>query len=149
MGKLFLTRGLPGSGKTTWAKSKVAENPEKYVRVNRDELREMMFNYTYTTELESFLLMVRDFIIKQALNANKIVIVDETSLKEEVETRIRKLLGEFGDVDFEIVDFTNVPVEVCIERDRNRDRTVGENVITNLAKRHNISTESNNRIPED
>src|SRR4029453_2439326 len=37
MAKLIITRGLPGSGKTTWAKAQPGT-----VRVNRDELRRMM-----------------------------------------------------------------------------------------------------------
>jgi hypothetical protein len=35
--KLIITRGLPGSGKTTWARQQV-----RFVRVNRDDLREML-----------------------------------------------------------------------------------------------------------
>ncbi|NUR25646.1 MAG: AAA family ATPase, partial [Catenulispora sp.] len=37
MPKFILTRGLPGSGKTTWAKAQPG-----FVRVNRDELRTML-----------------------------------------------------------------------------------------------------------
>ena len=40
--KLILTRGIPGSGKSTWAKAWVAENPERRVRLNWDDMRNMM-----------------------------------------------------------------------------------------------------------
>jgi predicted kinase len=39
MGKLILTRGVPASGKSTWAKAWVEEDPLNRVRVNRDNLR--------------------------------------------------------------------------------------------------------------
>ena len=43
MPTLHLTRGIPGSGKSTFAKQWVQEDPEGRVRINRDDLRGMMF----------------------------------------------------------------------------------------------------------
>ena len=42
MPKLILTRGIPASGKSTWAKAWVQEDPQRRVRVNRDDLRRML-----------------------------------------------------------------------------------------------------------
>lgn len=39
MTELRITRGYPSSGKTTYARNWVAEDPEHRVRVNRDDLR--------------------------------------------------------------------------------------------------------------
>ena len=36
---LLLTRGLPASGKTTFARAWVAESPTDRARINRDDLR--------------------------------------------------------------------------------------------------------------
>lgn len=41
MAKLIITRDLPASGKTTWARSWVAEDPIHRTRVNRDDIRAM------------------------------------------------------------------------------------------------------------
>jgi len=41
MATLIVTRGLPGSGKTTAATAWVAEEPLRRARVERDEIRSM------------------------------------------------------------------------------------------------------------
>ena len=43
--KLILTRGIPGSGKSTWAKAWVDEDPEHRIRLNWDDMRNMMGPY--------------------------------------------------------------------------------------------------------
>lgn len=40
--KIILTRGIPGSGKSTWARAWVEESPETRIRINYDDLRNMM-----------------------------------------------------------------------------------------------------------
>jgi len=39
-----ILKGLPGSGKTTWAKEQIAKSPGNYKRINKDDLREMLDN---------------------------------------------------------------------------------------------------------
>ncbi len=39
--KIIITRGIPGSGKTTWAKNFVKNNPN-YIRISRDDLRSIL-----------------------------------------------------------------------------------------------------------
>ena len=45
MSKLVIMRGLPGSGKSTWAKAWVNEDPINRVRLNWDDMRNMMGPY--------------------------------------------------------------------------------------------------------
>ena len=42
MVNVYITKGLPASGKTTWAKELVASAPNSYKRVNKDDLRAKM-----------------------------------------------------------------------------------------------------------
>ena len=42
MAKIVLCRGIQGSGKTTWAKQWVLEDPEHRVRFNNDDIRNML-----------------------------------------------------------------------------------------------------------
>lgn len=45
MPKIILCRGIQGSGKTTWAKQWVLEDPEHRVRFNNDDIRNMLGKY--------------------------------------------------------------------------------------------------------
>ena len=80
MKKVYLTKGLPGSGKSTWAKEMVSKNPNSYKRVNKDDLRAMLDNGKHSEDAEKFILNVRDSIILLALENGKHVIVDDTNL---------------------------------------------------------------------
>ena len=37
MKRIILTRGIPASGKSTWAKQEVIKDPEHSIRINRDK----------------------------------------------------------------------------------------------------------------
>lgn len=45
MKKIILTRGIPASSKSTWAKQEVLKDPEHSVRINRDDLRNISGKY--------------------------------------------------------------------------------------------------------
>lgn len=134
MKKVILTRGLPASGKSTWAKQVVAFNPNSYKRVNKDELRAMLDNSKWSKDSEKFILDVRDQIILSALEKGKHVIVDDTNFSDKHVNRISQLVK--GLAEIEIVDFTDVSVEECISRDLKRANPVGEKVIRRMYNEH-------------
>lgn len=129
---LWMTRGLPASGKSTWARAKQAELPLGAVkRVNKDDLRAMLDGGKWSPENETFVVQVRDLVVVAALADGKHVIVDDTNLAPKHEARLRQLARE-GEAEFELVDFMHVPLEVCIARDRERAASVGEQVIREM-----------------
>lgn len=136
MPDIIMTYGLPGSGKTHWALSVMAENPGAYKRVNKDELRETLDGGKWSRQNESFLLGVRDFVIAQALNSGKHVIVDDTNLHPKHRARFDELAKEYRKSGKScavlVKDFSDIPVETCIERDLKRNRSVGEKVIRRM-----------------
>lgn len=131
MKTLYMTRGLPASGKTTWAKEKITASPNAYKRVNKDDLRAMIDCGKWSQDSEKFILGVRDYIVGAALNAGKHVIVDDTNLSAKHEVRLRDLAKQ-KDAAFEVVDFTHVSLEECLDRDRKRANYVGEKVIRDM-----------------
>jgi len=130
--EVILTKGLPASGKTTWAKEIIGKNPNKYKRINKDELRAMLDNSKHSNDSEKFVLQVRDALILMAIERGKHIIVDDTNLAPKHEARIRELIK--GKAKLVIEDFTHVPLETCIERDLKRNASVGQKVILGMHK---------------
>jgi predicted kinase len=139
---LLLTRGLPGSGKTTFARRWVAEDPDRRVRVNRDDLRAMhgldrRQDYG-APNVEAILTAVQHSTIRVLLGGGWSVVVDDTNLRPDIVAPLVTIAEERG-VAVEVHDLRAVPLEVCLRRDAGRgqagDRYVGEDVIKAMHSR--------------
>ena len=62
MPKIILCRGIQGSGKTTFAKQWVLEDPEHRVRFNNDDIRNMLGKYWVPSREELVLDLKKQFI---------------------------------------------------------------------------------------
>lgn len=133
MPTLTITRGLPGSGKTTRAKEWVAEDPTHRARINRDDYRAMLHGGYVDQERQ--INAVRDAAISALLRRGVDVVADDTCLPSRHARDLRRLATLAG-AEFQIWDLTDVPVEVCIERDAARTATVGEKVIRDMHTRY-------------
>lgn len=133
MKKVILTKGLPASGKTTWAKSMVKKNTGSYKRINKDDLREMLDCSHWSKGNEKFVLHMRDGMILAALADGKHVIVDDTNFNSIHERNIRELVHGLAKV--EIKEF-EVDLDECIRRDAAREKPVGEKVIRDMYNKY-------------
>lgn len=134
-----MTLGLPSSGKSTWSKQYQAEHPDT-VRVNKDELRAMLHDGQHSKGRENLVLKVRDSIINQALCDGHDVIVDDTNFHPKHRQRLEQL-AELYKAVVEVKDFTDVPLETCIERDLKRMNSVGERVIRKMHRQYLNATQ--------
>ena len=128
MSKLIITRGLPASGKSTWAKQWVLEDPEHRVRINQDDIRLMLGKY-WVPSREKLVQEIQFDAIIEALNREFDVVIDNTNLNNKVLDQFNRLIKTFEDYEIEYKDFFDTPLSVCIERDKNRDLQVTEKVI--------------------
>ena len=136
MRKVILMKGLPGSGKSTLAKKIIAENPETYKRINRDDLRAMFDNGITSQSNEKFVKKVRDLLIVKSLEEGKSIIIDDTNLSDTNLKRVSQLVNEYNTkfnekVEVEVIE-VNTDLAVCIERDALREKPVGEKVIKKM-----------------
>lgn len=132
MPKLIVLQGLPGSGKTTWARDYV-KGRKDYVIVNRDSLRNMRGDY-WITEQENLITEIEDMCIELSLRKGYNVIVDATNFRGL--NRFRDITAHFIDpIDVELKIF-NTSLEECILRDSKRESPVGESVIKNMYEKY-------------
>lgn len=141
--KMILTRGLPGSGKTTWAKKQ-----EGFIRINRDNIREMLFTEVlHSAEQEEQVTVIQHGAIKSALKAGNNVMIDDTNLNPKNVRQLMKIAQSFG-AEVEFKDFIDVSLHECIRRDYGREqmgeRTVGEKIINGM---HNSWIKGRTELP--
>lgn len=139
MRTMHILRGLPGSGKSTYAKKWVAQDPLNRIRVNRDTLRLMAHNGAHIVSnlgknsTERAIMAARDALITTWLGMDLDVMVDDTNLSNWHVDKLCKI-AELSHAQVEIIDLRDVPIDVCIERDSRRTgrERVGAGVIMNM-----------------
>jgi predicted kinase len=132
--RLLITRGLPASGKTTFAR----KLQPSVVRVNRDDLRRMLHGRRLFTQwAEGQVTAVQRAIVEALLRARADVIVDDTNLRART-VRDWAELAARCQATFEVHDFTDVPLDECLRRDAARpdEERVGEEGIRRMFARY-------------
>lgn len=137
MSELLLTRGLPASGKSTWARGWASVDPERRARVCRDDVRRLLFDRAKLPyELEQTVTRVEQAMVRTLLGDGKDVVVDATNLRAKYARQWADLAVECG-AGFRTVDgtFLAVSVEECKRRDSLRTvGQVGPEVIDSMAR---------------
>jgi len=116
-------QGLPGSGKTTWAK-KVIELNKDYVIVSRAEISKIVDGIPYTEEIHNDVFELQKIICKIFLNSGKSVILDDMNFDPKYWEYFSQLSVSRG-IPIERI-FFDVLVEECIERDSKREKPIGK-----------------------
>ena len=96
MKTVLILKGLPASGKSTFARKLLEENKGAWKRLNKDELRLMLDNSQHSNDNEKFIERVRDMMIIEALKAGKHVIIDDTNLSERPVDRITQVVQKYA-----------------------------------------------------
>lgn len=139
MSKITLLIGLPASGKSTKAKVMVGMAGNA-VRLNKDLLRTMLHYDKFTGPNERLTELAELAIAGEMLGKNINVIVDDTNLNKNVINRWGVFAQTLGHKIESIL--VNTPMEECIRRDATRaingERSVGKDVIINMARRYGL-----------
>lgn len=129
--RLILLVGIPGSGKTTYAKEYV-ETRYNTVHLSSDTIRKELYGdeSIQGDPAEVFSLMQTRAV--EALNEGKDVIYDATNVTRKDRASIINVCPKFAKIEAHIIW---APIGMCIERDTTRERTVGKAVIDKMLKR--------------
>jgi predicted kinase len=122
---MLILRGIPASGKSTFALELMAKEPDRWLRVNKDSLRLMFHNGVYSPENEKFIDDAQtEMIIHTLKNDKKDLIVDNTHIPAKSVERLHKLAQEVADdlnVEIKITEwcfFTHL--KTALERNAKR-----------------------------
>lgn len=129
--KLILLCGIPGAGKTHYAKNYITLTPNT-VHLSSDAIRAELYGdeSTQGNPAEVFGLMQKRAI--EALNNGQDVIYDSTAMTRKDRQGIISVCPKFAKIACYIIW---APIEECIARDKTRNRTVGKEVIDRMLKR--------------
>lgn len=133
--KVIITKGLPASGKSSWADEFIKDNPN-FVKIEKDNIRNdfRLFKdgkYVHKRGDEAIVLKERDRLIRQALARGQSVISSDTNLAQKHVTQISNIARQ-NDATVEIKSFLDVPLKELIDRDKKRESSVGEQVIRRM-----------------
>jgi predicted kinase len=121
-----LAIGLPGSGKSAWFKR------HNITPLSSDMLRALLFDDPAEQRFQDLIFSNLRAMLKARLIARRPVnYVDATNLTPHERHSWIKLAHDYG---YEVQDvFFDVPAEVCLERNRRRERVVPEDVMQRMA----------------
>jgi predicted kinase len=127
-GYVVLAIGLPGSGKTTWFKRRGV------TPLSSDMLRNILFDDITEQRYQGLVFSTLRSLLRARLIAKMPWnYVDATNLSAHERRQWIKMAKSFG-YEAQAV-FFDVPLEVCMERNSRRERTVSDEIMHKMAER--------------
>ena len=119
--KVEMLVGIPGSGKSTYAKQIVAKDPSNWVRVNNDDLRAMMNGSVWSADYEKMVTDARNYLIRDALKRGKNVIIDNLNLNRRHFDDVCKIAKSVN-ADIQVFEKAfYIELEEALERNAKRE----------------------------
>ena len=130
MTKFILLIGLPGSGKSTFAKQLLAECPQMLL-ISTDAIRGQLFGSQAFQG--SWLLIWREIErqFQQAISTENIALFDATNAQRRNRREVIALARGLGFTQITAI-WVDTPVWLCLARNKRRSRQVPEEIILRM-----------------
>ena len=127
--EVIILVGIPASGKSTFCENFLKEN-KNYVKTSRDDFRYMFRNEGFCeSKIEQMITEFQKEAILKSLKNGYNVLIDNTNVKLRYINEFIKMIKPYANISFKVFD---LPLDVCLERDKARARSVGEGVIKRM-----------------
>lgn len=146
MPTITLLSGVPGSGKSYWAKNNKTDNT---IIVNRDAIREMLHGSYKSGDKENFITDVVYAIISHGIHMGYDIIVDETFVKRGGRAKfiknVKRILEMFtGEkINFRCVQFKPLSYNIMIDNrmlsPKGQSRLIWEKVIAKMIEKFEVA----------
>lgn len=135
MQTILVLKGVPGSGKSTYAKTWLGESPETRVIVNRDTIRTELGCFPIGNDAQEKEVSKKEIeYITNAIKENKDVCIDATNLNSKTLEKWAKLASNLG-VKIEYKEFI-ISLDEALKRDKIREKPVGKRVLFSFFERY-------------
>ncbi|HEV2688438.1 MAG TPA: ATP-binding protein [Bryobacteraceae bacterium] len=136
--KIVITVGLPGSGKSTYL-ARHGINA-----ISSDEIRRLIADDPTDQAIHKRVFAVIRYLIRQRIAIGRpVTYVDATHLTRWERRPYVELARRCGCKIAAL--FFDVPMEICIQRNKKRDRVVPERAIRQMAERFEVQPDCENR----
>lgn len=130
MATLILISGIPGSGKSTWAKQYQREHPNTYI-VASDEIRVRLFggSQRFTDEALVWKTFLED--LNAHVNEDCTVIADATNLQNRYR---RNYCVQTPGYDRHVLVVFEIPFDICVRQNKMRaqERIISDRAMVSL-----------------
>jgi predicted kinase len=127
-GAVVLAIGLPGSGKSSWF------NRHNIIPLSSDLVRGLLFDDATEQRFQDLVFSSLRSLLRARLVAGRpMSYIDATNLSPKERHSWIKMAHDFGYAAHAV--FFDVPTEVCMERNRKRERNVPDEVMLRMAQK--------------
>ena len=126
--RLVITVGLPGSGKSTYLGT-IGAHP-----ISTDAIRELLADDPTDQSIHARVFATVRYLARHRIDLGRpVTYIDATSLTKKERSQWIEFAHE-NQCGAEAI-FFDTPLEVCLQRNRQRDRRVPEDVIVDMARK--------------
>lgn len=131
---LTVLSGLPGSGKSTYAR-KLSEETGAHV-INLDNIRQSMDGYKRNDEFEGRCIQIAMKALRRELAAKRPVIWDATNFDQKSRMRVLSIGRSYGSLT-KLVSF-DLPKDVAFDRNSQREEPVPQKIMEIMAAKREM-----------
>ncbi len=126
--RLVLIVGIPASGKTTLSQRLIERG---YTCFSADEIREQLWGDAADQREPERVFALFFSLLEKALLTGLDIVIDNTNINSRHRGPILERARQAGYTDIQLW-VLDVPLEICLERNRARQRSVPEDIVTNM-----------------